>query len=234
MKRFYAEVAVGPTDGGAWRLLLDGRPIRTQLGAPQEVPTSALAEMLAGEWRKQGEEIDPASFVWRDMADYAIDVIAGDRADTIASLIGYSQTDTLCHRADPADALFARQEELWEPLVCACEAKHGLRLPRVSGIVHQSQPPETTERIATLLEEKDEFVLAALQTLTALSASLVVGLAALEDGADPEALFAASNCEQDWQAELWGWDSEAEKARDMRQQAFTMAMEFAHAAQATG
>ncbi len=229
MKRFYENVSV-QSAGDGWQVMLDGRGIKSQGGSQQIVPSEKLAELLAGEWREQGEEIDPKSFVFRDMADYAIDVIRRDRDAAIANLTAFSQTDTLCYRADPETPMFERQGELWEPLVTACEAQHGVTFVRVSGIIHDPQQPETTERLTNLLAEKDEFQLAGLQTLTALAASIIAGLAALEDGADPDALFAAANAEEDWQAELWGWDAEAEAGRAMRLKAFSMAQEFAQAA----
>jgi chaperone required for assembly of F1-ATPase len=213
-----------------WRVALDGRSIRTQGGAPQVVPTPALAEALAEEWRGQGEEIDPTAFTFRDLADYAIDQVAPDREASIARLLPFAETDTLCYRADPDEPLFRRQQDLWEPLVAACEARHGLWLERVSGVVHHPQPRETIARFEALLDERDAFQLAALETLTSLAASLVAGLAAVEQGADPNALFAAANAEEDWQAELWGWDAQAEQGRAVRLAAFRKAAEFAQVA----
>ena len=67
MKRFYTEASVGEAEGG-WRVLLDGRAIKTAAGKPQIVPARALAETLAQEWADQGEAIDPASFPLRDLA----------------------------------------------------------------------------------------------------------------------------------------------------------------------
>lgn len=232
MKRFYKQVTTAEAGDGGWQVQLDGRPIRTQLGSQQVVPTAALAEMLAEEWRAQGEEIDPKSFVFRDMADFAIDVVAKDRSDAIGKLIKFSQTDTLCYRGDPTDALFKRQEELWEPLVCACEQRHDVGFSRVSGIMHDPQPPETIERLRAILEGLDDFTLTGLQTLTSLAASLIVGLEALQVGADADALFAAANAEEDWQAELWGWDYEAEDRRKLRLEAFRHALEFVKAVRA--
>ena len=229
MKRFYKKVAVEEAEGG-WRMTLDGRPIRTQGGAAQIVPTRALAEALAGEWRTQGEELDPKSFVLRDLADYAIDRIAPDPAASLARLLPYAETDTLCYRADPDEPLHRRQQERWEPLVQALEARHGVRLERVSGVVHRPQPPETLARLGAALEALDPFALAALDTLTRLAASLTIGWLALEPDADPEALFAAANCEQDWQAELWGWDRQAEADRARRLALFRQATEFARLA----
>jgi chaperone required for assembly of F1-ATPase len=225
MKRFYKDVSIEET-GGGFRVTLDGRPIRTQGGAPQIVPTRALAEAMAGEWRAQGDEIDPKSFVLRDLADFAIDHVAPDPAGAVARLLPFAETDTLCYRADPDEPLYRRQQTLWEPLVRAAEARHGVRLERVSGIRHRPQPPETLDKLRAALEALDPFTLAALETLTRLAASLTVGLAALEPDADAEELFAAANCEQDWQAELWGWEWQAEEDRALRLEAFRQAMKF--------
>ena len=140
MKRFWKQVTVGETDGG-WRVLLDGRAIKSQGGgAPQVVPTRALAELLAAEWAAQGEEVDPSAFPFRDMADYAIDMVAGNRAETIAKLLRYAETDTLCYRADPDEPLWKRQQEVWEPLVAAFEAREGVHLERASGVLPKPQP----------------------------------------------------------------------------------------------
>lgn len=230
MKRFWRETAVEQA-GDGYRVLLDGRPIKTQArGVPQVVPTRALAEALAGEWDAQGEEVDAKAFFFRDLADYAIDRVAPDRDAAVARLLPFAETDTLCYRADPDEPLFRRQQEAWEPLVAACEARHGVRLERVSGIVARPQPAETLERLREVLAALDPFTLAALETMTALAASLVTGLAALEPDADPEALFAAANAEEDWQAELWGWDAQAEQVRAARLEAFGKAAEFARLA----
>lgn len=229
MRRFWKEAAVEQVEDG-WRVTLDGRPIRTQGGQAQIVPTAAVAEALAGEWRAQGEEVDPRAFPLRDLADFAIDHVRPDRAGTIAQLLAYAETDTLCYRADPDEPLYRRQHELWEPLVAAFEARHGVRLERVSGVIHRPQPPETIERLRAVLDQQDDLTLSALSTLAPLAASLTVALAALEPGADIPALFAAANCEQDWQAELWGWDWTAEGARAKRQASFEAAAEFARLA----
>ncbi|MBO0750149.1 MAG: molecular chaperone, partial [Porphyrobacter sp.] len=219
MKRFYKDVAVEESDGG-FRVTLDGRPIRTQSGAAQIVPTRGLADALAEEWRAQGEVIDPKSFALRDLADFAIDHVAPDPAAAAARLLPFAETDTLCYRADPDEPLYRRQHELWEPLLQAAEARHGIRLERVSGIVHRPQPPETLDKLRAMLKALDPFTLAALETLTRLTASLTIGLHALEPHADADALFAAANCEQDWQAELWGWDRQAEQDRQKRLRTF--------------
>lgn len=231
MKRFYKEVAVAP-EGAGWQVKLDGRGVKTQGGRPQVVPTQALAEALAAEWAAQGEEIAPASFVLRDLADYAIDIAGQDRASAEQSVIRFAESDTLCYRAEPGEALARRQDIEWEPLLSAAEARHGVRFERVSGIIHKPQPPETLAVLVGVLAAQDHFTLAALNTLASLAASLVIALAALEPDQDAEGLWAAANLEEDFQSELWGRDAEAEARRAQRLATFAAAMRFAGLVQA--
>lgn len=231
MKRFYEKVDVPPVAGG-WRIRLDGRPIRTAAGQPQILPTLALAEAMAREWAGQGEEIDASAFPLRDLADYALDAVMPARDAAIAELLPYAETDTLCYRAEDGEALHARQLEIWEPLLAGAEESWGLRFERIGGIMHRPQPPETLARLEEILSEMDAFALAALKMLASLSASLVIAICALAPDADPVALWNAANLEEDWQAELWGRDAEAEDLRQSRFEAFQLAMRFARLARA--
>ncbi|MEN9683642.1 MAG: hypothetical protein RLZZ427_1393 [Pseudomonadota bacterium] len=231
MKRFYTTVTTAPSaDGSAWQVMLDKRPLKTVGGRAQAVPTQALAAMLAGEWAAQGDEIDPAAFMLRDMADHAIDVVGPDRAAAVQNLLRFAETDTLCYRADPDEALHQRQLEVWEPLLAAAEARWDVHFDRISGVIHRPQPAETLKRLEAILAAQDNFTLAALTTLTSLAASLVIGWAALAPDAVAATLWAAANLEEDWQVELWGQDYEAAALRERRLATFTAAMAFARAA----
>lgn len=231
MKRFYKAVTAEAAVGG-FGVRLDGRAIKTVGGRPQVVPTQALADAMAAEWDAQHEEIDPALFLFRDMADYAIDVVAGSPASVIGEILPYAETDTLCYRAEPDEAFAARQRLMWEPLLADTEARLGVRFVRVSGIIHKPQPVETLAALRDELEGLDTFQLAALRNTTSLAASLVIGLAALRADADLDALWDAANLEEDWQAELWGKDAEAMERREMRSAAFAAAARFAGLARA--
>lgn len=229
MKRFYSEVAIAGESEG-WTVRLDGRAIKTQGGQPQLLPTRALAELLAAEWRGQGETLDPKRFVHRDLADYAIDVIAPDPAPVRANLLAYIETDTLCYRADPDEPFWRRQQQQWEPLVAGFEAREGVVLERVSGVIHRPQRAETLATLGERLGRFSPFELAALETLTSLAASLCVGLSVLEPEADARALWDAANLEEDWQIENWGADEEAQQRRELRTGQFLAALDFARAA----
>lgn len=231
MKRFYRDAAAvkGP-DG--WHVALDGRRVKTQGGHVLVLSSEAMARLLADEWSAQGEQIDPRGFAMRDLADYALDVVAPDKAGAVAALLRYAETDTLCYRADPDEPLWKRQQEVWEPLLAACEAREGITLHRVSGVMHRRQRAAALAALRTRLEAMDFLTLAALTTLSALAASLVIGLAALEDDADGEALWRAANLEEDWQVERWGHDSEAAARQARRKADFLAAMRFASTSRA--
>ena len=226
MKRFWSDAAVSAA-GGGWQVLLDARPVKTQAGSAQVVPTAALAAALAAEWAAQGPTVNPDSLPLRDLADLAIDVIAADRAGTIAALLRYAETDTLCYRAEPEEPLHARQLELWEPLLLAAEARWQVQFTRISGVIHRPQSAASLAQLERALAAYDHFTLAALTTLSALAASLAIALAALEPGADPDMLWDAANLEEDWQAALWGSDAEAVQLRARRLAAFGSAQRFA-------
>lgn len=225
MKRFYKNATIIRHDRG-WQVMLDGRALKTQGGRPQIVPTPALAQALADEWSGQGETIDLRGFVLRDMADYAIDIAGPERAATIAALLGFAQTDTLCYRAEPDEPLRAAQNALWDPILTEAEAKWDIHFTRIAGVIHQPQPESTLARLEKVLTAQSDFSLAALTTLASLAASLAIGLAALDSAADPAALWLAANLEEDWQADLWGKDAEAQSLRSRRAATFAAAAQF--------
>ena len=231
IRRFYKNVDLAETPSAktpGYQVLLDGRGVKTVGGAPQIAPTRGLGEALAAEWRRQGEQIDPASLPLRDMTDYVIDVVAGDPAAVADGLLTYAETDTLCYRADPDEPLHARQWDVWEPLLARFEATHGLAFVRVSGILHRPQPPATLAALRARLGTLDPFTLAGVETMATLAASLVTALAALDaaDADEPLALWQAACLEEEWQAELWGREEEAEERRARREADFLRACGF--------
>ena len=225
MKRFYKEADVAPV-GSGWQVTLDGRGIKTPSGKPQIVPARGLAKAMAEEWSGQSEQIYPDSLILRDLADFAIDVVAPGRAATIAALLGFAETDTLCYRAEPDDALFARQNDVWEPLLTAAEANWEVGFERISGVIHRRQPAATLGRLEQILSAQSDFALSGLTTLASMAASLVIALSAQQPGSTAAALWDAANLEEDWQADLWGKDAEAQALRSRKLRLFQTAHHF--------
>ena len=232
MKRFYKQVDVARAQSGGWQITLDGRLVKTQGGAQQSVPSKQLVNAMAKEWDNQSEELDPKAFILRDLTDYALDIVAPDPTKTISTLATYAETDTLCYRGDPDDAVFARQDSEWEPILASIEAREDVRFTRISGIIHKAQPAETVAKLRALMTALDPFALAGLQTFSSLATSLCIGLEALQSDADAQSLWHAANLEELWQEELWGVDPEAKERRDARGREFVAAFDWLQLARA--
>lgn len=225
MKRFYADVAIVPADEGL-SIMLDGRPVRTPARALLALPMQALAEAVAEEWRAQGDEIDPAAMPVTGLANAAIDHIATNKADFAAGIARYAQSDLLCYRADGPEALVARQAAAWEPLLEWARGRYDVAFVVTQGVLPVAQPDETLDRLSTAVAALDPFTLAGLSALVTLSGSLVCGLAIVEGGHDPAAIWQAAEIDEAWQVEQWGEDAEA-AARSVRRAAeFAMAARF--------
>src|SRR3954470_21680643 len=90
MKRFYKETAVDAGDGG-FRVLLDGRPMRTPAKTVLVVPTEKLAGAIAGEWRAVPEkaEINATHLPLTRLAATGLDRVTGQRAQVIDDTAKY-------------------------------------------------------------------------------------------------------------------------------------------------
>lgn len=212
MKRFWKEVAVVTEDGG-WGIALDGRPVRTPQRAPLAVASAALAEAIAGEWREQGETIDPAAMPMTGLTNAAIDLAAPDLAVFAAPVAAYAQSDLFCYR-DACDALLqAEQAAAWNPPLAWAEARYGIEFALTQGVLPVDQPEATIAVLQDAVLAQDAWRITALTPLVTIGGSLVAGLALLESAFGANALWDAVSLDELYQERRWGADSEAQKAR---------------------
>ena len=225
MKRFYTAVAAVPEDG-AWRITLDGRPVRTPKRALLSLPTAALAAAVAEEWDAQDDKILPATMPMTGLANAAIDHVLPDPRAFAAGLAAYAESDLVCYRADAPADLAARQGEAWDPFVTFARTRYDAALSVTDGIAHIAQDAAAVQRLAAALQGMDAYRLAAMQPLVTIAGSLVIALALAEGEVDAEAAFAAGHLDELYQAEKWGDDAEATAARTARRAAFDAAARF--------
>ena len=229
MKRFWKQVSAVPAEGGH-DIQLDGKPVRTPGRAPLTLPSPALADAVADEWRNVGETIDPRAMPLTGLANAAIDRIAPDPAAFAAGLAKYGESDLLCYRADHPLELQLRQQAAWDPLLDWARTRYGVDPVTTTGVMHRAQSPETITKLAEAVAARSPFELAALSPLVTVTGSLVAALALLEAAATPDDIWSAANLDEDWQAEHWGWEWTAEERRAKRLAAFARAMDFARLA----
>jgi len=222
VKRFWSQVTITPGNG----IALDGKPVRTPGRAPLEAPTAALAEAVAEEWRSVGETLDPRAMPLTGLANAAIDRIAPDPAAFAAGLAAYGETDLLYYRAEGPAELVARQQAAWDPLLDWARERYDVHFEPATGVMHHPQPPATVLRLHEAVAALDPFRLAGLAPVVTVSGSLVAALALLEGAADPDALWHAARIDDEWQAEQWGEDALAARARDARRADFDAGVRF--------
>jgi chaperone required for assembly of F1-ATPase len=212
-KRFYKSAEPAET-GSGWEIRLDGKGIRTPLGAPLAVPSRALADAVAAEWAGQGERIDPASLPLTRLANTAIDRCAGaDRAALLAALLRYADSELICHFAESPEPLAARQRAQWQPLLDWAGADLGARLVSVAGVMPADQPDAARRGLSAALETLDPWRLSAVQAAVGAGGSLVIALALAAGRLDAEQAYQAALLDELYQAEIWGADSEAVSRR---------------------
>jgi chaperone required for assembly of F1-ATPase len=209
MKRFYKEVCVAPADGG-FQVLLDGRPVRTPGQNRLCLPTRKLADAIAAEWRAQEDEIVPTAMPLLRLANTAIDGIAVSRPATIAAILRFGDSDLLCYRTREPQALAMRQARDWDPLLAWAGAQLGAPLTAAAGVTHIEQPPAALAALAASVAAHDDFALAGLHAIAAITGSLVLALAVAAGRIGVAEAFALSRIDEAYQAERWGTDTQAE------------------------
>ena len=209
---------------GGFSVLLDERQVKTPAKALLRVPTLRMAEAIAAEWDAQVGLVDPRTMPVTRSANAAIDKVAV-QFDEVAGLIAaYGATDHLCYRAAAPTALQDQQAEAWDPILAWAAAAFSAPLMVTTGLVHIDQPAGSLANLRRQVFDLEPFALTSLSDLVGLSGSLVLGLAVAAGVVDPAAAWTMSRIDEDYQADIWGRDSDAVEA------AARKAADFAHAA----
>ena len=219
MKRFWKDVSVAP-EGEGHGIALDGKPVRTPGRAPLRLPTPALAQAVADEWRQVGDTLDPRAMPLTGLANAAIDRIAPAREAFAQGLAAYAASDLLCYRADAPEPLVARQRAAWDPLLAWAQTRYDVHFEPAEGAMPRAQPPATLTRLTEAVAALDAWHLAGLSPVVTVSGSLIAALALVEGAANAEQVWAAGQVDEDWQAEQWGEDTLAVQARETRRRDF--------------
>jgi len=206
--RFWKEVTVEPCETGH-AILLDGRNIRTPAKTTVVLPTKALAEEVAAEWRNVEQEIDPADMPMTRRANAALDRVSRQRQEVAEMLASYAETDLICYRATHPAELIRRQAEAWDPLLEWVQDTFEIRLVATSGVIHVSQDTASRQRLGEVVSEMGVFPLTGFHDLVTLTGSLVIALAAIRQYRPLDEMWQLSRVDEAWQEQLWGVDEEA-------------------------
>ncbi len=220
-KRFYERAAAescppsrGDRRGGdGFRVVLDGRPIKTPAKADMVLPSLALADALAAEWQAQGAEVEVRSLALTGLVWTAIDRVGPGRAGVVEEVAAYAAHDLVCYRAEAPAELAARQQAVWQPLLDWAALGFDARLAVTVGVVPIAQPPEALAALRAVVAATGDLELTALNAAVTAAGSLVIGLALGAGRIDAAAAFEAAQLDESYQIERWGEDPEAARRR---------------------
>jgi chaperone required for assembly of F1-ATPase len=212
MKRFYKETAVDTGNGG-FRVLLDGRPMRTPARSVLVVPTEPLAGSIAGEWRDVPEnaEINVLHLPLTRLAATGLDRVTNQRAQVIDDTAKYGASDLLCYRATDPVSLVDRQADAWQPLLDWARERYGAELAVANGMSFVTQPHGALAKLRGAVTAHSDLALSALYNLTHVAGSLVIALAISEGRLSAAEAFEAAQLDELYQIEKWGEDPIATK-----------------------
>ncbi len=207
--RFYREVRA---DG--YGITLDGRALRTPARTLFAAPTHALAQAVAAEWAAQGDQIVPLTMPQTRLAFTALDRTPAQRADIVAEIGRYLETDLICHRAEGPASLVAAQAQAWDLWLDWAEHRLGARLGVATGIIAFAQPPAAGAGLRIIAHGLDDFRLTAFADACGGLGSCVLALAVCQGALAPQAAVAAATIDEAYQMKTWGEDAEARARLD--------------------
>lgn len=209
-KRFWKAAGAGAVEGG-FGVALDGRAVKTPDGVVMVVPSESLAQAIAAEWGAVAAYVDYDSMPLTRLAYAAIDRMPTVQDETVTEVLRYAETDLLCYPSAYPEALTAREAAAWDPILFWAGHDLGLNFHQNLTLIHKPQPQATLEILAALVRGMTPYEQAGLMTATPLFGSVILALALWDGRLDGAAAFAASRIGEDFHAEIWGRDAEADK-----------------------
>jgi len=207
LRKFYTDVAVAGSSEG-FAVTLDGKLVKTPVKNPLVMPTDALAQIVAEEWRAQDENIIPNSMPMTTLVNTTVDRVAPRRVEIIEEMVAYGHTDLVCYRADEPDELVALQQKTWDPYLAWLKSELSVDLSVATGVLPLAQSDDGIDRLTAEISPFNDFALTAFHAFVGGFGSIVLALAVVRNFAAFDDCWQASILDQSFQESLWGTDPE--------------------------
>ena len=213
-RRFYQRAEVEDADG-EFRIVLDGRPVKTPARRTLAAPTRALAQALAAEWEAQRDVIDPAKMPLTRLANTIIDGVTDATSAVADEVKRYLACDLMFYRAPGPAGLVAWQAEAWDPVLAWMRETLGARFVLAEGIAFVAQPAQSLAAASSAIPT-DPWRLGAMHAVTTLTGSALIAIALARGALSVDAAWAAAHVDEDWNMKFWGRDALALERRAAR------------------
>jgi chaperone required for assembly of F1-ATPase len=213
-RRFYERAEVEDADG-EFRVVLDGRPVKTPARRTLAAPKRALAQALAAEWDAQRGVIDPAKMPLTRLANTIIDGVTDAPSAVADEVKRYLACDLVFYRAPGPAGLVAWQAEAWDPVLAWVRETLGARFVLAEGIAFVAQPAQSLAAASSAIPT-DPWRLGAMHAVTTLTGSALIAIALARGALSVDAAWAAAHVDEDWNMKFWGRDALALERRAAR------------------
>jgi len=213
-RRFYQRAEVEDTDG-RFRVVLDGRPVKTPARRTLAAPKRALAQALAAEWDAQRDVIDPAKMPLTRLANTIIDCVIDAPSAVADEVKRYLACDLVFYRAPGPAGLVTWQAKAWDPVLAWVRETLGARFVLAEGIAFVAQPAQSLAAASSAIPT-DPWRLGAMHAVTTLTGSALMALALARGALSVDAAWAAAHVDEDWNMKFWGRDALALERRAAR------------------
>jgi len=213
-RRFYERAEVEDADG-EFRVVLDGRPVKTPARRTLAAPKRALAQALAAEWDAQRDVIDPAKMPLTRLANTIIDGVTDAPSAVADEVKRYLACDLMFYRAPGPAGLVAWQAEAWDPVLAWMRETLGARFVLAEGIAFVAQPAQSLAAASSAIPT-DPWRLGAMHAVTTLTGSALIAIALARGALSVDAAWAAAHVDEDWNMKFWGRDALALERRAAR------------------
>ena len=214
-KRFYEAATVVEVAGKLprYRVLLDGRGVRTPARREQVVPSRELAEALCDEWLAQATHIDPLTMPLTRQVNSALDAVANMPDAVREVIVDFGTSDLLCYVAEGPEELVARQSREWGAIHAWAQQTFGIELQLAVGVMPVEQDRKMLARIDAALGPAGPVLLAALNVIAGLTGSVLLTLAVRHGRITAAEAWSLAHLDEDFQIERWGEDPTAAARR---------------------
>src|SRR5690606_18565870 len=124
-------------------------------------------------------------------------------------VIKFAGSDLLLYRAESPRELVSEQELIWDNALTTLARHFGNSFQPTMGIIHQTQPKATLDRLAKSLEAENLLTMTALVSITGLTGSGLLAIGLWNKLFSPDQVWKAAHVDEDYQISQWGEDAEA-------------------------
>ncbi|KRX00588.1 hypothetical protein PPERSA_12807 [Pseudocohnilembus persalinus] len=210
LKKFYKKAYVLPVeDSQFYKVVLDGRNIRTPQGHIVQSKSQELLQTVAHEFNVQEVYMKPATMpllsLVRTCIDYEIHNNDQMRDSSVDSLFNFLQSDTVKYR-DEQKKLRVRQNKYLNPIIEYINQKFQINMQPTQDLIapYTCQSEEEIQRVKDYFNSLSDWKLVAIEHACSNMKSASLAISLMDNKISVEEAVQLSYLEEDYQIELDG------------------------------